>query len=319
MIMKKYTILLTSAGGLAGTYILKHLKKENLYRIVAIDMSKTTPINKWADVFYVVPAVKDKGYLETLKKIINEEQIDVIIPITSYDVDLFSRINIRKKINNVKMLLMDYNDHNTLHNKETCYKYLSMLGVQTPKIYGSFEEASFPCILKPLKGSGSKNTVKIEDMVDYRYWSHKIENSILIEYVDGKEYTVDCLFDRNGKCMGANVRERMKTSAGGVVVTRNDYSQNIDRVIHILENTNIIKGPINFQYKRTITGDASVFDFNTRFASGGLPLTVASGFDIPNRLISMILDDHVEPWYPDKKNDGLTMIRYYEEVFINKS
>lgn len=315
--MKKITILLTSAGGLTGTYLLKHYKQESSYRIVAIDMSEITPIRKWADVYYAVPSVKDEKFVVIMKNIVEKEQVDIIIPVTSYDVDLFSQNNIQKQFHNTKMLLMDYNDHKILNNKKTCYEYLSTLGIRTPKIYKTIKEATFPCILKPIIGSGSKNTVKLESVVDYIYWSKKIENHILIEYIDGKEYTVDCLFNKDGKCLGANVRERMKTSNGGVVITRNDYSQKIDEVIQILQSTKIIKGPINFQFKKLKNGENVLFDFNTRFASGGLPLTVASGFDIPNKLIRLILDKDVESWHPKEKNNGLTMIRYYEEMYIN--
>ncbi|MFD1037175.1 ATP-grasp domain-containing protein [Virgibacillus byunsanensis] len=311
----KYTILLTSAGGLTGVYLSKHFKKSGLYRIVAIDMSDTTPLNNWVDAFYVVPSVEDKEYIPVLESIVLKEEVDIIIPITSYDINLFSKQKVKDNFPNVKMLLMEDQDNRILSNKRTCYEYLELLGIKSPQVYKSIEEVNFPCILKPMEGSGSKDTVKIENNIDYNYWSEKVHDYFLVEYIGGKEFTVDCLFDNNGKCLGANVRERIKISGGGATVTRNDYSQNINKVIQILENTRKIKGPINFQFKRMDSGECCIFDFNTRFASGGLPLTVESGFDIPNRLIQMILNEQVELWYPQKSNDGLTMVRYYEEFF----
>lgn len=311
-----YTILLTSAGGLTGTYLFKHLKQNSQYQIVAIDMTEINPLKKWADAFYKVPAVKDKDYLAVLKEIITKEKIDIIIPVTSYDVDFLSKKSVQQELDGAKMLVMDYEYHSILHNKESCYKYLSSLGINVPLIYREIHEAVLPCILKPRKGSGSKNTIKIQSIEDYEYWSKRVDDYLLVEYIDGKEYTVDCLFDKNGKCLGANVRERVKTNGGGAVITRNDYTQNIEHVIRKLENTRLIKGPINFQFKRLPNQQCCVFDFNTRFASGGLPLTVASGFDIPNMLIQLILNKNVKPWYPEEKNNGLTMIRYYEEMFV---
>jgi carbamoyl-phosphate synthase large subunit len=313
----KATILLTSAGGLTGIYLSKHLKKSQLYRIIAIDMSEITPLRKWVDAFYVVPSVKDKEYIPSVQQIVSKEKVDIIIPVTSYDVNIYSQKNIQDGFRDVRMLVMNNQDNDIFSNKETCYKYLSELGIRTPEIYHSIDDAVFPCILKPVVGSGSKNTVKIENTKDYNYWSEKVKDHILIEYLAGKEYTVDCLFNNDGKCLGANVRERIKTTGGGATITRNDYTQDINETIKTLENTGKIKGPVNFQFKRLNSGDCCIFDFNTRFASGGLPLTVKSGFDIPIKLSQLLLNEQVEAWYPQQSNNGLTMIRYYEEYFEN--
>ena len=81
-------------------------------------------------------------------------------------------------------------------------------------------------------------------------------------------------------------------------------------------NTRKIKGPVNFQFKIFPEDELCIFDFNTRFASGGLALTVESGFDIPNLLIKMLLGEKVVKWESISENDGLTMIRYYDEYFM---
>ena len=61
-----------------------------------------------------------------------------------------------------------------------------------------------------------------------------------------------------------------------------------------------------------------MFDFNTRLASGGLPLTVQSGFEIPKLLVEMLLGKEVEKWELSPEDDGMMMIRYYEEFYINE-
>jgi carbamoyl-phosphate synthase large subunit len=313
----KITILLTSAGGLTGVFLSKHFKKTAKYRIIAIDMTEVNPLKKWVDAFYKVPSVKDNNFIPIVKRILLDEKVDIIIPVTSYDVDLFSRMEIREQCQGVKMLLMDYEDHRIFNNKKTCYEYLRSFNIKTPSIFERIEDAVFPCILKPAIGSGSKNIIKINDLTDYNYWSKKIKDYILVQYLEGKEYTVDCLFDKYGICQGANVRERVKTNGGGAVVTRNEYSIDISNLIRKLESTKKIKGPINFQFKITSNGECYVFDFNTRFASGGLPLTIESGFDIPNKLVQLLLNDKAELWHPNLSKNGKTMIRYYEEYFID--
>lgn len=312
---KRLTIMITSAGGLTGIFLCKHYRQNGAYRIVAVDMSELNPIKKWVDAFYIVPAVNDKKYISAIQSIILKEKIDVIIPVTSYDVDLYSLEMIQCQIFNVKMLLIGHDDQTMLSNKLSCYNYLSSIGINTPHVYKTINELDFPCILKPVIGTGSKNTMKIDNMIDYNYWSGKIVDHMLVEYIEGPEFTVDCLFDKTGKSIGANVRERVKTVSGGVTVSRNAINMNIDYIIKILENTNKMRGPVNFQFKKSKNGECCLFDFNTRLASGGLPLTVRSGFDIPNKLVELILDKEVSQWHPQASNDKLIMIRYYEEYY----
>lgn len=311
---KELTVLLTSAGGLSGIFLSKHLKENGNYRIVAVDMSELTPLKKWVDAFYTVPSVREKNYIEVLNTIIKKEKIDIIIPITSYDVNLFCKDDIQKDFKNVKMLLMNEKSNKIFSNKRTCYKYLRNIGIKAPEIYNTPETLRFPCVLKPEESSGSKNIIKLDSIEDFSYWSNKIENFLVCEYLEGREFTVDCLFDNNGKCLGANVRERVKAAGGGATITKNEYSHNIEEIIEKLEMSGIVRGPINFQYKK-VDNEYFVFDFNTRFASGGLPLTVKSGFDIPNMLIKLLSNEKVSRWYPVLENDGLTMIRYYEEYY----
>ena len=70
---------------------------------------------------------------------------------------------------------------------------------------------------------------------------------------------------------------------------------------------------MNFQY--IVRDDIPYFiDINLRYASGGLPLTVASGLDIP-RLLLELLDGKVISPLGCCGNDGLTMYRYFDEYF----
>lgn len=313
---KKITILLTSAGGLTGVFLSKHFNQNCDYKIIAIDMSNLNPLNKWVDSFYKVPSVKDESFIPKLKEIIDREKVEILLPLSSYDIDFFSKLDILSEIGPVKMLVMDYSLHNKLHDKKICYEYLKNNGIRTPDIYYKKSELIYPCVIKPRKSSGSKNTVVLYDDNDFEYWSRKIDDSIIVEYLDGKEYTVDCLFDNHGKCLGASVRERLKTAGGGATISRINNKIKIDELIIKIEKLGKLKGPINFQFKILSNGEICVFDFNTRFASGGLSLTVKSGFDIPNMLVNTILGSKVKKWENKESNNGLTVVKYYDEYFL---
>ncbi|MBC5687518.1 ATP-grasp domain-containing protein [Mediterraneibacter sp. NSJ-55] len=313
--MKKVNVLLTSVGGSTGVFLSKSLRKYRNLRLIGVDMSELVASKIWLDSFYTVPAVNDVKYFEKINKIIELEKVDVIIPITSYDMNTFCEEEEKIGRYKDKLLIMDNKTHKLLHNKETCYQYLNKIGIAVPIIVEA--PKVYPVVLKAKEDTGSKKTFIIKNQDEFEYYSRKVENTIVVEYLEGTEYTVDCLFDREGECIGYNIRERKKMNGGGAVISINREIDGVKKIIEKLESTGRIKGPVNFQFKIDNEKNIKIFDFNTRFASGGLPVTVASGFDIPYLLVRLILGEKITKWRRDEKNIGLTMIRYFEEVYVH--
>ncbi len=310
-------VLITSAGGLVGTYLTKHLKKTGNYYLVGVDMSFDVPLREMLDAFFLTSSSKEKKYLDEIEDIIQREKIDVVIPVSSHDMEVYSHQEIKQRLQPAKMLTMDYTTHSFLCEKRAGKEFLQKLEIKTPELYEKESEIRFPCILKANKSSGSRNVFFLEQEQDYQYWKGHIKDYAVFEYLEGKEYTVDCLFDKEGKCNGYNIRERVKINGGGVVISTCVTEERLKEVIRKLENCGKIKGPVNFQYKLK-DGEICIFDFNTRLASGGLPLSVKAGFDIPERLIHLIEGKKEEFWQLNPEQVGLTMIRYYEEIFIEQ-
>lgn len=311
------TVLLTSVGGLTGTYLTKLLKAESKYRIVGTDMNEMVALKHKLDAFYRVPSNNAENFMQSIHNIIIKEDIDYLIPVSSYDMKIFSKTQIKDLLKATRYLVVDESTNQTLHYKDSCYSYLKKLGINVPRIYES--EVQYPAVIKPIDGSGSKNVQMLYTDDDLRYYLKRYDKQYIVsEFLSGKEYTVDCLFDRNGLCKGFNIRKRERTISGGAVVTINDYTyiNQVEEVIVKLEDAKKIVGPVNFQFKVQEDGNICVFDFNTRFASGGLALTVKSGFNIPMKLLDLLENKEVENWKPDRHLEGLTMIRYYEEGFI---
>ena len=134
------------------------------------------------------------------------------------------------------------------------------------------------------------------------------------EFIKGDEFTVDCLFDSEGRLVGHNNRRRVKTLGGAVVITENANEVPVGVVIRKLSSTWRFRGCVNFQF---IAHEKQLYliDINLRFPSGGLPLTVESGLDIP-RLMIDIMDgkDVATIQAPSQRK---RMYRYFEEVYEN--
>lgn len=310
-------ILIPSAGGLSGTFLIQHLNRQAIenyrYRIVAADSSRHTVTRCLASAFYQVPACQDPDYERAIYEIILKESIDIILPVVSYDTPFFAQRKAQLEQMGVRLLVCDIQTHEQLHNKKTMYETMRSIGIPVPQSYENNPPLSYPAIIKPTVSSGSKNVCKLENDADYRYWSSKLRDYVVTDFIEGTEFTVDCLFDKSGRLVLHNTRERVRMNGGAVVITR--QADTIGPLISILQKIQShlkIEGPVNFQYIADRENRLFLTDFNTRFASGGLPLTVAAGYDIPNLMIRIMLNQDVDVSHivPPK---GLTMYRYYQE------
>lgn len=311
-------ILLTSAGGLTGTYLIKHFQrscKEN--KIIAVDVNDLVPAKILADKFYCVPYLTDAEiYKSAISEIVSNNNIEYIIPITSKDMDFYSTNTEWLDDINLKYCIVDKETNEKLSNKIQCNYLLSSFGLDVPKIYSSIKDiANYPILYKPINGSGSKGQIIINNLDELSFYEKNKSGGFYMQFIYGEEYTVDCLFGLDGKCVGFNNRVRLKTVSGGATICVNKYDKKVENIIRVLEGYAKLRGAINFQYLKGSDDKLYIIDFNTRFASGGLPLTVKTGFDIPNKLIELMKHGKTSNWKCGSEAEGLTMIRYYDELF----
>src|SRR5207237_226248 len=78
-------------------------------------------------------------------------------------------------------------------------------------------------------------------------------------------------------------------------------------------------GAMNFQCFLGVDGVARITEINGRFG-GGYPLAYHAGADFPRWLIEAALGREVDrPEYFDQWDDGCTMLRYDDAVYVKKS
>lgn len=320
--MPALNILITSAGGLTGTFLTQHLLKNQLdgyqYRLVAIDCNELVFTKYIAHKFYVVPPTNDPTYENVLDSIIAKEKIHMILPTSSYDIPFYSKKLMNYQKIGVHMLLSSHHTNEVLHNKKKMYQYLTGIGIPVPKLYDNNTEVLYPAIIKKCESSGSTHVKKLENNTDLQYWTSVMNDYVITSFIEGKEYTVDCLFDQNAELIVYYERRRIKSLGGAVIITQNEHTLLVKEMIQLIGKSLHIVGPMNFQYILDKSGNFYFTDFNPRFASGGLPLTVAAGYDVPNMIIQLLLG---LPLAPEKITpiEGLTMYRYFNEFFIKEN
>jgi len=183
-----------------------------------------------------------------------------------------------------------YKKHFILHPPDTVdicldkYKTYKYFSNKLPEIVPEFsldpgDLKSEIIFKKPRRGRGSrgieakrKNEIKKE------------EGFIYIEYLHGKEWTVDIITDKEGNPMVIVPRIRLKTRGGVSVVSKVELNEKIISLSKkILENL-LFTGPLNIQFKENNRGEPKVQEINLRF-SGGMDITIAAGINLPKMLV----------------------------------
>lgn len=319
--MKKLTVYLNSAGATNAANIMMALQQSNFdVRIVGGDMDPLAAGLFLADKGYVIPPVNDKDFITTLLDICEREKVDMAIPVYSADFPVFTKFKDVLENHGIRTYTISSESLAICNDKCRIIETMTEIGVPHPRTW-TYEEAiekknslPYPLLMKYRSGSGSKGIQKLQSVRDLEY--HLKPESIVQEYLDGEEFTVDVISDLSGVMLAASPRVRMKIYGGlsvkGITVSDKEIVQWTKKIVEGLK----LVGPSNIQCKRTTSGELKFFEVNPRFASGGLPLAVAAGMNSPEILVRLIMGWEI-PEISIKP--GVVMVRYWDSVFVKKS
>jgi len=154
----------------------------------------------------------------------------------------------------------------------------------------------------------------IKNQKELSFFKKYIKNSFVQEFVEGVEYTIDGVSDLRGRMIATSPRIRLETKGGLAIksITVND-SQLINFVKKIVEGLKII-GPFNVQCIKK-GKEMKFIEVNSRFPSGGLPLTVKAGLNIPLIIVKLLLGMKIKKTII---KPGIVMTRYWDAVILKK-
>ncbi len=172
-------------------------------------------------------------------------------------------------------------------------------------------ELTWPRVAKPRRGSGSRGIRLLEGPADLDGLPSD-GSYILQEMLPGEEYSVDVLAYRNGHVAAVVPRSRLKVDSGIAVAGRTvDDGDLVSAARGVAEMVGLSTVG-NIQFRRDRAGVAKLLEVNPRVA-GTMPLTVASGVDMPVLVVADALGRPV----PDQVSyRPLAMVRHWSEVFL---
>ncbi|MDQ7823223.1 MAG: ATP-grasp domain-containing protein [Candidatus Eremiobacteraeota bacterium] len=314
-------VLISSAGrrvALVRAFIesLERLREEG--SVIAIDISSTSPALYAAHRGYIVPRVNDSGFAAALFRIIESEQIGLIVPTIDPELPVYAKLRMEIELSlGARVAISPPEAVNTCIDKYRFYQSLSSKKIPTPRTVlgrdAEREELAFPVFVKPRYGFASVNTFTIEDREELRFITQKYPDLIVQEHLGGREFTIDVLSDFKGRVVSIVPRERLEVRAGEVTRSRTEKSPVIIEEAMRLAAHLGTTGPATMQCLMH-EGVPWFFEVNPR-VGGGLPASIAAGADTPGMLIRMARGEEVVAEIGNFTPDHY-MLRYDDALFM---
>lgn len=269
------TILVTAIGGDLAQSICRCIKDTFPYiRILGSDINKNNSGNIFVENVFILPRANHPNYLKELNLLLISEKIDLVIPSSEQEMEIFYEIGIKNL--KPKILGVYENIWKIGHDKYETIKFLKKNAIDHPQTFllsklnkkELIELLSIKkvLILKPRFGSGSKSVHKITCLQDIPQTIFQKSNLWIIqEYIpfeDG-EFTiaVSRIFNRL-KVLQLR-RKLFGGSTGYAVVVKNHYIET-----YVREICSVLKGDFAFNIQLRLKESSPLaFEINPRFSS----------------------------------------------------
>jgi len=276
-----------------------------------------------ADAAFDVPACTESTFIPALLEICARERVHLLVPTIDPEllplarsISAFKTIGTEVAISAPEVIAM-------ARNKIETTRFFQKIGLNTPRtaLLGDVQPAAgswtFPLLAKPIDGSSSTGFQVLPSVAALQAFSPAPGNTVVQQYIAGREYTVNLFFDRNGlRCAIPHLR--LETRGGevskGVTERLPSLMEAAARIGEAL--TGKAYGPLCFQAIVSRENIPYLIDLNARFG-GGYPLAHRAGARFSQWLIEFVLNrasSANQTW-----QEGILMVRYDAAMFTSFS
>jgi carbamoyl-phosphate synthase large subunit len=309
-------VLLTAAGTATAANVMQALRDSRRFdvHIVAVDQDPLAVGLYLADARAIVPSARDPAYIERIVELCRRERIEFVFPLHSSEIPVFARARALLADAGIGLCIAEPSVAQLCIEKDRFIAFLAGAGFPHPRTYAGYSDvAAYPVFLKPRIGSSSNGTFKVGDREELEFLLRRHPDSLIQEYIDWPELTVDCFVSRSGVLVGCVPRYRRRVKDGKSVVAETAAVPRVVQQVERLLDALALRGPCNVQLFHDGGEGIRFVEVNPRLSAGGLPLATHVGTNIPEL---MLREDHGEALTERfAVRPGVTMIRYLTELF----
>lgn len=275
--MKIKNVLVFPGGTEIGLEIYKSLRNIKNIKLFSAGSNVSNPAPFYFKNHEVIPSIFEKDWIKSLNNTIEKNKIDYIFP--AYD-DIIVELAKNKHKINTNIISSPLETCLITRSKLKTYKFLERY-IPVPNLFKNPSEIEkFPVFLKLDKGQGSKNTYFVESIEELKILMYKHPNLIILEFLPGKEYTIDCFSDRNKGLLYCQGRERIRIRNGISVNSKIVKNTLFKKYALIIEKHLKFYGAWFFQLKEDINGILKLMEIAPRIA-GTMALNRSLGINFP--------------------------------------
>ena len=225
-----------------------------------------------------IPQVDDPNFIKSINQLIQKYHISHIFPAhDSVILKLAENFNLVKST----VITSPYETCMICRSKKKTYQYLKNI-IKTPIVYdkNKLSKGSYPYFLKPEVGQGTKGVFLAKDKKELLFYLKKDPTLLILEYLPGEEFTVDCFTDFNGKLKFVSPRKRNRILNGISVNTFLVKGKEFKAIANKINDNLKINGAWFYQVKRDKNGELTLLEIAPRIA-GSMAIQRVSGVNLP--------------------------------------
>ncbi len=287
--------------------------------VVAADPNPLAPAQYAATVRTSVPRIDDPAYVPALAELCERHDVGAIVPLTDLDIEVLAQARADGRL--PQALVPDPEVATATYDKYETHLLLERLGFPSPPTVLPGEDVpAFPVMVKPRRGSGARSIHPARDAAQAAFFCEYVEEPVMVQrLMDGPEFSIDLLSDRDGRCLNAIPRTMIESRGGesikGTVIDDPELVELASSLVEALG----VRGPCTVQVFRDREIGLGITDVNTRFG-GAFPAPMYAalpGRTYPELIVAMARGERPAPHVGEYRS-GMTFTRYFWQLELDE-
>lgn len=300
------------------------MNRENGFdKVVTTDCSEYSPAIYKSDKHYIVPRMSDPAYLDTILKICDDEDINLMLPLQEDELVLIAAHKEVFEQKNILVSISSYDNIILCRDKYMLYKKLTEAGIPTIDTYDysidreRIDSLPLPLIAKERGGAGSVGLLKANSHELIHAYAKDSEGELIIQpCLDAIEYGVDVYRDFVTKeIVNIFIKKKLRMRSGETEKSVSVINDAISSLVIDTVNKLNLTGPIDvdvFEYN----GNFYILEINPRFG-GGYPHAYACGINFIKYLANNASGTANKPDL-NSYSAGQVLLKYTDAMLIDE-
>lgn len=274
--MKK-NVLVFPCGSEIGLEIYASMKYSTYFHLIGLSSVDDHGKYVFEDYIGDAPMIDDDRLIPFLRDLVKERDIKAIYPAMDTVISVLKK---NEQEIGCMVIAAGRETAEICMSKSKTYEFLKDT-LRVPEIYENLSDLKYPVFGKPDVGYGARGTEVLYSEKQLLSYLEKRPDSLIMEYLPGDEYTVDCFTDSHGRLLFVKGRKRNRIRSGISVNTffmedQTEFQECAERINRKIK----MKGAWFFQMKQAADGKLCLLEVAARFG-GSSSLCMAIGVNLP--------------------------------------